>query len=157
MDVRRWPLEIVEHTEMLPVAWTRLRNGRAAVAPPSAVQSAADLLAAFDLLAHRGSGVCAWAAPFRHDPIAFLLDTVSDAANLWDEKGALLYRNRAAADMGMGRCDETPVEEFTHDGRRYERRCLRCHSYGAEYVLEIIHEVHEAPAKTGASRTDEDA
>jgi hypothetical protein len=108
---------------------------------PALERSMSALLDAFELLAHHGSGSHPWAEPFRHDPIAFLLDTISDAANVWSRRGDLLYQNHAAAKLGLGRCDETVLEEFSADGRRFERRCLCCRSDGSEYILEIIHEI----------------
>jgi len=109
-----------------------------------AERATADLLDAFQLLTRRGAGLLAWAAPFRDHPIAFLLDSMTDAANLWGGEGELLYQNRAAAALGIGRADETSSESFSNEGRRFERRCLRCRADHIEYVLEIIHELpHE--------------
>jgi hypothetical protein len=107
-------------------------------------QAVADLLRAFELLNRRGTGVSAWAAPFRDDPLAFLLDSTSDAMSVWGGGGELLYQNRAAAGLNVGHREAAPLEEFSSRGRRFERRCLRCGFQGAEYVLEIIREV-EAP------------
>jgi hypothetical protein len=66
---------------------------------------------------------------------------MSDAVSVWNAAGELLYENRAAAALGVGRCEEAPLESFSARGRRFERRSIRCHSGGAEYVLEVIHEV----------------
>jgi hypothetical protein len=107
------------------------------------------LLDAFDLLARHGTGVLPWAASFRHDPIAFLLDSIGDAANLWGAGGELLYQNRGASELGMGRCDETPLEEFSARGRRFERRCVRCRAHGTEFILEVIHDVTHARDRKG--------
>ena len=73
-------------------------------------QGSAELLRAFAMLSRRGTGLGSWAAPFRHDPIAFLLDSVSDATNLWGPAGELLYRNRAAAELDIGYPSEAPRE-----------------------------------------------
>lgn len=100
--------------------------------------SSASLVAAFRLLARRGSGPLAWTAFFRHDPIAFLLDTASDAINLWGSNGELLYRNRAAEQLKIGRSKETAREVLWPAGRRFERRCCRFRCGNAEYVVEII-------------------
>lgn len=59
-------------------------------------------------------------SPFRDNALAFLLDSMSDAANLWGPEGELLYRNRAAEQLGIGRCDDTAVEVLTIYGRRFE-------------------------------------
>jgi PAS domain-containing protein len=60
------------------------------------------LLGAARLLNRRGAGSLAWAAPFRDDPIAFLLDSMSDGMIIWAVGGELLYQNRAAAELGSG-------------------------------------------------------
>lgn len=106
---------------------------------PKEIAQAA-LVAAFKLLACRGSEPLAWTASFRHDPIAFLLDTISDAVNLWGSHGELLYQNRAAQRLGLGRCEETAQEVLTAGGQRLERRCCRFRCGDAEYLLEIIGE-----------------
>ena len=111
---------------------------------PSRARATADLLDAFQLLTRRGAGMLAWAAPFRDHPIAFLLDSMGDAANLWGAQGELLYQNRAAAALGLGRADDLPSEGFATDGRLFERRCLRFRADEVEYVLEVIHEVRPA-------------
>ncbi len=99
------------------------------------------LLSAFELLTHRGNGSAAWASPFRDNALAFLLDSISDATNLWGPEGELLYRNRAGEQLGIGRCDDTAVEELTIRGRRFERRAARCRCRGKEYVLEILRDL----------------
>jgi signal transduction histidine kinase len=117
--------------------------------------AAADrLLGAFDLLSRQGTGQNAWAAPLRHDPIAFLLDTVGDAINLWGPRGELLYRNRAARELGLGSGDETALELFSARGEIYERRCLSHRAGGTQYMVEIIREIRPAaqPAATTETR-----
>jgi hypothetical protein len=95
-------------------------------------------VAAFELLAQRGTGEQPWAASYRHDPIAFLLDSVSDAVNLWGPAGTLLYRNRASQHLALGRPEETTQEVLTNGERPLERRCCRFRCGEMEYVLEII-------------------
>lgn len=109
------------------------------------------LLRALELLSRRGTGAQAWAAPFRDNPIAFLLDSMGDALSLWSSSGELLFRNRHAARLaerqgGMGldggkvrHSREAPLERFTWRGQRFERRSLRCAGDGIEYVIEIVH------------------
>jgi hypothetical protein len=111
-------------------------------------QPVIELLDAFALLAQRGGGGQSWAAPFRHHPIAFLLDTMSDAANLWGDRGELLYRNRAAEVLGFGRSDETPVQRFDAHGRIFERRSMHCHLRGLQYTLELIRELAPSPDRS---------
>jgi hypothetical protein len=104
-------------------------------------QAATALLSAFELLTKRGNGSAAWASPFRDNALAFLLDSMSDATNLWGSDGELLYRNRAAEQLGIGRCDDTAVEELTIYGRHFERRTARCRCGGKEYLFEILRDL----------------
>jgi hypothetical protein len=137
MGTGRWRIQFVEETEQLPVAWHAPRRRQEIVQPPSEMAKAA-LVAAFQLLACRGIGPLAWAASLRHDPIAFLLDTSSDSISLWGSGGELLYRNRAAERLGLGRCEETAWEVLIDGDRRLERRCCRIQSGNAWYLLEVI-------------------
>jgi hypothetical protein len=100
------------------------------------------LLRSFELLSRRGPGVYGWATPFQDDAIAFLLDSTSDAINLWASSGQLLHQNRAALGSNVGSADEVSLARFAVRGRLFERRCLRCYK-GPEdqYLLEIIREV----------------
>lgn len=104
-------------------------------------RSLKSMLQAFALLARRGPGGTGWAAPFREDPLAFLLDTVGDAVNLYSTTGELLYQNRAASDLGLAWGEDAPQQQFQVGTRLFECRCLRCGSVGSEYVLEIIREL----------------
>lgn len=103
------------------------------------------LLRAFALLNQQGTGVLAWAAPFRDNPIAFLLDSMSDALSVRSSSGELLFQNRYAAHLAErngGKVHprlEAPLERFTSGGQRFERRSLRCTGDGIEYVIEIVH------------------
>ena len=148
MATGRWRIEIVEQTDRLPVVWhpsVRLQQIRRA--PDETAQTA--LMSAFQLLANRGAGPSAWMASFRHDPIAFLLDTSSDAVNLWGSKGELLYRNRAAERLGLGQCEDKAWEVVTAGDRRLERRCCRIRYGNARYLLEIIGEGADSVAMMG--------
>lgn len=109
------------------------------------------LLRALELLNRRGTGVEAWAAPFRDNPIAFLLDSIGDALRLWSSSGELLFQNCQAARLAekqgghelhgakVRHSREAPLERFTSRGQRFERRSLRCAGDGIEYVIEIVH------------------
>jgi hypothetical protein len=141
MAARRWQFRLTEEPENLPAPWRRAER-HAASSLVSGAYAARALLAAFHLLAQRGAGHGAWAAPFRHDPIAFMLDTIGDAINLWSAEGALLYRNAAAAELCVGYSGFAPWESFVSAGRRFERRCLRYHLGAGDYILEVIHELH---------------
>jgi hypothetical protein len=131
--------QLVEATQILPVVWRKPRRPRTFVAMPQ-VRTTDPLLAAFHLLSRRGVGPRAWATPFRDDPIAFLLDSMSDAVTLLGPTGALLNQNRAALDLGLRLADgnEAPLQLFWARGEAFERRCLSPHAGNRDYMLEII-------------------
>src|SRR5215475_14454758 len=85
MGTERWRITLVEETETLPA---RRRH----FADPGV----AALVAAAEHLAMRSEGPEGWEIGPGTDPIAFLLDAVADAVNVW-AGGSLVYRNRAAA------------------------------------------------------------
>jgi hypothetical protein len=98
--------QLVEATEILPVVWRKPRRPRTFVAMPQ-VRTTDPLLAAFDLLSRRGVGPRAWATPFRDDPIAFLLDSMSDAVTLlWGAEDSELAPTRWSATTGCVGKDE---------------------------------------------------
>lgn len=150
MSNERWRIELVEVTESLPVLW-RPSDWQEKPGPPSGEFAVSVLMSAFDLLARRGSGGTSWRTFYRQDPIAFLLDAMGDAVSLWGQGGELVYRNRAAEQLGLGWGNEVTHEVFTSAGRKFERRCLHFRHGIADYVLEIVHEGHE-PAKSRKSR-----
>jgi len=84
----------------------------------------AALLAAVELLGVRSEGTEPFTLSPSNDPIAFLLDAVTDAVSLW-RGTSVLYRNRAA-------------EHLDSSDRSLERRELRFRLDDAEYVLEIV-------------------
>jgi hypothetical protein len=107
------------------------------------------LLHAVGLLSRRGIGGLAWSTPFHDDPIAFMLDSINDALNVWDSEGRLVYQNRTAMGLGIGRSSDSAYEQFSSDGRRFERRCQRCRARGRSFLLEIIHEVPALDTSAG--------
>lgn len=135
----RWRVGLVEEVDRLPVEWRPPgRQRRREIRQDPGETSKAALVTAFALLAKRGTGPTAWAASFRHDPIAFLLDTSSDAVSLWAE-GGLLYRNRAAERLGIGRAHPgLDPERLSFKGLALERRCCRFRLGRNDYLLEII-------------------
>lgn len=156
MGTGRWRIEIVEQTDRLPVVWhPPVRSREVRQAPNDMTKTA--LMSAFQLLSNRGVGPSAWAASFYHDPIAFLLDTSSDAVNLWGSRGELLYRNRAAERLGLGRCEGKAWEVFTAGNRRLERRCCRFRYGNARYLLEIIGERADSVAVTDRDEVQQNA
>ena len=110
-------------------------------------RAASSLLHALGLLNRRGTGRLAWSTPFHEDPIAFMLDSINDAFNVWDAEGKLVFQNRAGLGLGLGRASDAAHEVFSSGGRCFERRCQRCRVRGQSFVLEIIHEL---PARDGS-------
>ncbi len=104
-------------------------------------RAASSLLHALRLLSRRGIGGLAWSTPFHDDPIAFMLDSMNDALNVWDADGKLVFQNRTALGLGLGRASAAAYEVFSSGGRCFERRCQRCRARGQSFVLEIIHEL----------------
>jgi len=137
----RWHIDLVEQIDTLPVPWRRPRR-RASAAPPRVQSGTVALVAALDLLMHRGSGPNSWIASFRHDPLAFLLDTAGEAIGItvWGPGGNHLYRSHAAERFGISRAQPATLERLTVQGRRLERRCLPFEWNGRDCVLEVISE-----------------
>lgn len=151
MNTERWRIELIRETEVLPVPW-RPAPRRAEPTPSPGDHAVAALFAAIELLSYRGPGAQGWAASYRHDPIAFLLDAMSDAIVLSNARGEILFQNAAAIELGLGPEENEPFGgdrrgEERHDRarrggqRRFERRRLRCRFRGMDTILEIIREV----------------
>jgi hypothetical protein len=96
------------------------------------------LLAAARRLAFRGTGPSAWAAPLSEDPIAFLLDSTSDAVVIWSSTGRLVYANRAAAPLNLRAPAAPGVSTIVLGERQLERRSLHFPFYSRSYVVEVI-------------------
>jgi PAS domain-containing protein len=127
--------------ELIPKREQARGPQRPAATAASSEQAVGHLLEAFGLLARRGIGSLAWSTPYDQDPIAFLLDAVTDAMNVWGPNGQIVFRNRAAIRLDAGSCSDASLLSFVDRGRRFERRCTRCGFQGVEYVLEVIREV----------------
>ena len=140
MATGRWHIELAEEIEGLPmVPW---EERPAPVEEEVAARSSLlPLLSAMRHLAFRAGDRGAWATPLAQDPLAFLLDAVDEAVNVWSADGRLLYSNRVAADLDLDCAGRPGVTSFARDGRRYERRCLAFEAYGGAYVVEIVREL----------------
>ncbi|HXF93647.1 MAG TPA: hypothetical protein VNK46_12900 [Nitrospiraceae bacterium] len=145
----RWHLTLVEEQDFLPVPWTP-QQSEPRVAASLTDMGAAGLIAACTLLACRGPGPQAWTLGYRHDPVAFLLDTIEEAVCLWTTDGARLYRNRAAEVLNLDWRGCVRLEHLRHNDRDLERRCASFSFGNAAYVLEIVHEVRHAEKSVGA-------
>lgn len=153
MVPNRWRLALVEEQDLLPVPWIP-RQRRPRTAASWMEMGAAELVAACTLLTCRGPGPQAWTLGYRHDPVAFLLDTIQDAVSLWTADGARLYRNRAAEVLNLDWRGYVVLERLRHDDRDLERRCTSFSLGNVTYVLEIVHEVGHTvkTADEGGSR-----
>ncbi len=105
--------------------------------------SAAALLSALEHLCCQGAGPQAWVASFQHDPIAFLLDAMSDAVNVWSAEGRLVYRNPSSTELGLGKFEDKALVVIVNSGLRYQRRCVRFQAPNAEFLLEIIRPLND--------------
>jgi hypothetical protein len=136
---QRWRIELVEERGQ-PTALVRWLPPPS---PPEVITPREEgpmvaLLAALGRLARRGQGSAAWAQPLVEDPIAFLLDSVHDAVNVWSPTGELLFTNRSAGAFELGWPGGPRVEHITSGQRVYERRCLPFTLFDAHYLIEII-------------------
>jgi hypothetical protein len=140
-------IELISIPAHLPVLshpsspWPRA-GARAPAARPATTPMPAEgaLLAACTRLARRGSGPNAWAPPLHGDALAFLLDAIGDAVNVWGPDGRLIFRNAASARQAL---DTTPprgasTQRMRRRGRAFERRCQTMTHDGAAYVLEVV-------------------
>jgi len=99
------------------------------------------LLEAFARLSFRSEGAFAWAPALAENPLAFLLDAVSDAVVLRSSSGRAVYANPSARRMVIP--ERWPEAEAAHevlqveDGQ-YERRCMSFSQGGETFVLEVL-------------------
>jgi hypothetical protein len=142
MATGRWHFELAEEMEAPAlVPWRPRPEPAAEEEPPPEPPGILALLSALRHLAFRGVEPRPWATPLSADPIAFLLDTVGEAVNVWTGAGELLYSNHAASDLPLGGPPQSGVSSWTLGERRYERRGLAFDAYGTTYVLEIVREL----------------
>jgi hypothetical protein len=78
-------------------------------------------------------------SPYRHDPIAFLIDAVSSPVRVWSSEGELMFENAASRGRrdlrSLGRPDQAEQEPT---GQRIERRVLVFQHKGDELTLEVF-------------------
>ncbi len=100
------------------------------------------LLSALHRLSFRAGEPGGWAPPLAEDPIAFLLDTVGEAVNVWTTAGELVYSNHAATDQAELDGPASPgVTSYRRGGRRFERRALAFDTYQTTYIIEVVREL----------------
>jgi hypothetical protein len=141
MATGRWHLELAEENETPPLVLWRSRPE-----PPQqeAVPEAPNLLPLLSALRHlafRAGEPGAWGAPLARDPIAFLLDSITEAVNVRSASGELVYSNRSAADLGPLGPADPGVTELARGEQRFERRAVAFEAFGTTYVVEIVREI----------------
>ena len=136
------PRALGRERALLPIPRQRWRGRHPPVAPLPCTSGAAALVAALELLLQRSSGPDAWVWSFRHDPVAFLLDTAGESIGItvWGGDDQPLYQSRAAERSGVSRARAVHLEHISGGTRFFERRCLSFRCGGRDCVLEIISE-----------------
>lgn len=124
-----------------PRSRDRFRRGQSQAMTAPAARA---LLSAMELLSYRSGGADAWVRSFQHDPIAFLLDSIAEAVTVTDERGAVIYRNRAGMQLQVRASKEESLTVVSASGERYERRCQRFAVGRKTFVLEILHRQDES-------------
>lgn len=104
------------------------------------------LLEAFARLSFRSEGAFAWAPALSENPLAFLLDAVSEAVVLRSSSGRAVYANPSARRMVIPErwpdaSSETGLEVLQVEDGQYERRCMSFSLGGETYVLEVLRQV----------------
>ncbi len=98
-------------------------------------QSTGVLIEAIRMLNRRGEGPEAWVTSFLQDPIAFLIDTVSDPVRVRDARGQLLYQNPAANELPSELIPRTDVLIREHP---YQCRRVEYATSGGALVIEVF-------------------
>jgi hypothetical protein len=140
MASQRWRVQLVEVVEPGALVPWRPPEPRAR-GPEEEPSSLVALLRALSRLGRRGEGAAAWATPLVEDPVAFLLDAIGDAVNVWNESGQLLFSNRSAVALQLGSPVGVGVTRLKKGSREFERRCLRLELLHTGYLIEVLREV----------------
>jgi hypothetical protein len=140
----RWHIQLTEEAGPSSlVAWQpqrpslELEEDPEEEAPPHILP----LLAALRHLAFRAGDPGAWATPLADDPIAFLLDAMNEAVNVWTIGGELVCSNRAGAELELEGPGQPGVSWFARGARRFERRSLAFEAYSTTYIVEIVRQI----------------
>lgn len=92
------------------------------------------LVRAMSRLQRRGKGERAWTTSVADEPLAFLLDAISDAWMLRERGGKVLFANAAARALSLETRPTEVYEKFRAEGKLYERRTQAFE----QYVLEVV-------------------
>ena len=142
MATGRWHIELAEEAEppsLIP--WEPQPKPLPGGEWPEPPATLLPLLSALRHLTFRAGEPGAWGTPLAEDPIAFLLDAVDEAVNVWTARGELVYSNRAAGDLDLDCPGHPGLTSFVRGDRRFERRCLAFDAYSTTYVVEIVRQI----------------
>lgn len=143
MATGRWHIQLAEEAEAATlIPWEP--QPKAFLDDDDRPRSPANLLPLLSALKHlsfRAGEPGAWGTPLAEDPLAFVLDAVDEAVNVWTSSGALVYSNRAATDLDLDCAGHPGVTSFVRGAQHFERRCLTFDAYGTTYVVEIVREI----------------
>ncbi len=104
------------------------------------------LIESFLMIARRGGGPEAWAAPLVDDPVAFVLEAIDSPVLLRAPSGEVVYRNRAALGLSLPAAPASApavVDTVECGGRRYRRRALRFGHGAATLCVEVLNRIGE--------------
>ena len=128
--------------ELIPVG---RRRRRARSHPPDTSQAYLHdlgvlevLLSTLNRLGRRGDGPSAWAPVFENDPLAFLLDTMSDAFIVRGLDGQVLFDNPPARQLGLSERPFSAFEEFEQGGEAFQGRGLQVNLPGGQICFTIV-------------------
>jgi len=142
MATGRWHIELAEENAAPPalVLWQPQPEPPEPEVEP-ALPNLLPLLSALRHLGFRAGEPGAWGAPLARDPIAFLLDSITEAVNVRTTSGELIYSNRTAAELDPLGPADPGVSELARGGQRFERRAVAFETVDATYIVEILREI----------------
>jgi PAS domain-containing protein len=82
------------------------------------------ILKSLRILRRRGTGDSAWTTSLEEEPLTFLLDAVSDAWIVRNQKGGVLFANQAARELELESRTFSRFETFIFQELEYEKRGL---------------------------------
>ena len=141
MATGRWHIELAEESPPPALVLWRPRPEPPHEEVVPATPNLLPLLSALRHLAFRAGEPGAWGAPLARDPIAFLLDSITEAVNVRTTSGELVYSNRSAADFGPFGPADPGVTELARGGQRFERRAVAFEAVGTTFIVEILREI----------------
>lgn len=99
------------------------------------------LLEAVERLRRQGPGPEGWRTSLSDDPIAFLLDSMTDAFLVRCDQGEVLYANPVAEQIELMKRTTETHQRFQVKGVNYVRRSMRYHLPNRVLILEIASKI----------------